>query len=149
MRYLLFLLAVATASALAAPADKLPARKAPSKKLLLIGQGPDGHPARTHEYLAGLRVLTALLEPLGTVETTTVRTPLSPPIQPAADPIASTMAAPRQAATIDTAARAPARMRLTVATRPPFSRGNGGGRLCRDRGGRRAQHDTHDCPPGP
>src|SRR5262245_21677300 len=31
------------------------------KKLLLIGQGPDGHPATTHEYMAGLKVLAACL----------------------------------------------------------------------------------------
>src|SRR5438552_13730727 len=29
----------------------------PKKKLLLVGQGPDGHPVETHEYMAGLRVL--------------------------------------------------------------------------------------------
>jgi hypothetical protein len=32
------------------------------KKLLLLGQGPDGHPPATHEYLAGLKVLRACLE---------------------------------------------------------------------------------------
>lgn len=34
------------------------------KKLLLIGQGPDGHPRETHEYYAGLRVLEETLAPL-------------------------------------------------------------------------------------
>lgn len=37
---------------------------APKKKLLLLGQGPDGHPAKTHEYFAGLRVLEKSLAPL-------------------------------------------------------------------------------------
>ncbi len=32
------------------------------KKVLLIAQGPDGHPAETHEYVAGLRVLAKCLE---------------------------------------------------------------------------------------
>jgi type 1 glutamine amidotransferase len=43
------------------------------KKLLLVGQGPDGHPPRTHEYMAGLRVLAALLKPVRELEVTTVR----------------------------------------------------------------------------
>lgn len=34
------------------------------KKLLLIGQGPDGHPPTTHEYVAGLKVLERTLAPL-------------------------------------------------------------------------------------
>ena len=32
------------------------------KKLLLLAQGPDGHPPATHEYLAGLKVLQACLD---------------------------------------------------------------------------------------
>jgi len=43
------------------------------KRLLLVGQGADGHPPRTHEYMAGLRVLTALLKPVREVEGTTAR----------------------------------------------------------------------------
>ena len=34
----------------------------PAKKVLLLGQGPDGHPAGTHEYMAGLAVLAKCLE---------------------------------------------------------------------------------------
>jgi type 1 glutamine amidotransferase len=45
----------------------------PKKKLLLIGQGPDGHPAETHEYIAGLRVLAKCLESIGGLELTSVR----------------------------------------------------------------------------
>jgi type 1 glutamine amidotransferase len=45
----------------------------PKKKLLLIGQGPDGHPAETHEYAAGLRVLAKCLSPVKDLEITTVR----------------------------------------------------------------------------
>jgi type 1 glutamine amidotransferase len=45
----------------------------PKKKLLLIGQGPDGHPVETHEYMAGLRVLAKCLEPVKSLEVTTVR----------------------------------------------------------------------------
>src|SRR5436190_1879938 len=43
------------------------------KKLLLIGQGPDGHPATTHEYLGGLKVLAKCLKPVKGLEVTTVR----------------------------------------------------------------------------
>jgi type 1 glutamine amidotransferase len=38
-----------------------PALAEAPKKLLLIGQGPDGHPANTHEYVAGLRILEKLI----------------------------------------------------------------------------------------
>jgi type 1 glutamine amidotransferase len=34
----------------------------PQKKLLLVGQSPDAHPAGSHEYLPGLRILAALLK---------------------------------------------------------------------------------------
>src|SRR3954447_2457990 len=43
------------------------------RKLLLVGQGPDGHPVQTHEYLAGLRVLAACLKGVEGVEVTSVR----------------------------------------------------------------------------
>ncbi|HTN76191.1 MAG TPA: ThuA domain-containing protein [Pirellulaceae bacterium] len=33
------------------------------KRLLLLGQGSDGHPATTHEYLAGLKILERTLAP--------------------------------------------------------------------------------------
>ena len=46
---------------------------APKKKLLLLGQGPDGHPPETHEYLAGMRVLTKCLAAVPGLEVTTVR----------------------------------------------------------------------------
>lgn len=45
----------------------------PSRRLLLVGQGPDGHPAETHEYVAGLRVLARCLEPVAGLEMTTAR----------------------------------------------------------------------------
>ncbi len=38
------------------------AQNQPKKKLLLLAQGPDGHPAQTHEYVAGLTILQKLLE---------------------------------------------------------------------------------------
>src|SRR5207237_2383913 len=55
------------------PGKKAAAKARAGKKLLLVGQGSDGHPPRTHEYMAGLRVLKALLEPVGGVKVTTVR----------------------------------------------------------------------------
>jgi len=41
---------------------------APKKELLLIGVGPDGHPAATHEYLAGLRILQKCLKDVPDLE---------------------------------------------------------------------------------
>ena len=51
---------------------KSESRSSQRKKLLLIGQGPDGHPATTHEYMAGLKVLAACLAKVPEVEVTTV-----------------------------------------------------------------------------
>ncbi len=45
----------------------------PSTKLLLVGSGPDGHPAQTHEYMAGLKVLAKCLQDVPGLEITTVR----------------------------------------------------------------------------
>jgi type 1 glutamine amidotransferase len=42
----------------------------PPKKLLLLGQGPDGHPPQTHEYLAGLKVLEKCLRPVAGLQMT-------------------------------------------------------------------------------
>jgi type 1 glutamine amidotransferase len=50
-----------------------PLRAAPPQKLLLVGQGPDGHPPQTHEYMAGLRILQKCLAPVKEIETTIVR----------------------------------------------------------------------------
>ena len=43
------------------------------KKLLLVGQGPDGHPAKAHEYVAGLKVLEKCLKEVKGVEVITAR----------------------------------------------------------------------------
>jgi Trehalose utilisation len=43
------------------------------KKLLLIGQGPDGHPPGTHEYVAGLEILARCLKPVKGLEVMQVR----------------------------------------------------------------------------
>jgi type 1 glutamine amidotransferase len=40
-----------------------PLGAAEPRRLLLVGQGPDNHPAGTHEYLAGVERLAKLLEP--------------------------------------------------------------------------------------
>jgi hypothetical protein len=47
--------------------------EAKGKKLLLIGQGPDGHPPGTHEFMAGLKVLRKCLEPVKGIEIETVK----------------------------------------------------------------------------
>jgi hypothetical protein len=43
------------------------------KRLLLVGQGPDGHPKETHEFMAGLRVLDKCLSQAEGPRTTTVK----------------------------------------------------------------------------
>jgi type 1 glutamine amidotransferase len=43
------------------------------KKLLLVGQGPDGHPPGTHEYMDGLKVLETVLKRVKGLETTIVK----------------------------------------------------------------------------
>lgn len=43
------------------------------KRLLLVGQGPDGHPPATHEYVAGLKILKRCLQPVKGLEIASVR----------------------------------------------------------------------------
>jgi hypothetical protein len=54
---------------LAAPAPAA----APKKQVLLVGQGPDGHPKQTHEYMAGVRILAKLLARFPDLEVTVVK----------------------------------------------------------------------------
>jgi hypothetical protein len=68
MRFLRMLVLALLLLGLAAPAWA-----APKKKVLLLGQGPDGHPPETHEYAAGLRVLAKCLEKVPDLELTTLR----------------------------------------------------------------------------
>jgi hypothetical protein len=48
-------------------------RAASPKKLLLLGQGPDGHPPQTHEYMAGHKILQAHLRKVPGLEVSLVR----------------------------------------------------------------------------
>lgn len=59
--------AVALLATIAAPS----ATAAP-KRLLLVGQGPDGHPPGTHEFMAGVKEVEALLKPFAAEIETTV-----------------------------------------------------------------------------
>lgn len=43
------------------------------KRVLLIAQGPDGHPPQTHEYVAGLKILKRCLQPIEGIELGLVR----------------------------------------------------------------------------
>lgn len=44
------------------------------KRLLLVGQSPDGHPPGTHEFMPGVRVVEALLKPFAAeIETSSVK----------------------------------------------------------------------------
>jgi len=70
LRYLLlpslcFLLVVGSPSSADPPAAK--------KRLLLLAQGPDGHPPQTHEYEAGLKILQKLLTKAEGLDVTLVR----------------------------------------------------------------------------
>jgi hypothetical protein len=68
-RQLLFLFA-ATVVLAAALSPSVAADESPKKlKLLLIGQGPDGHPKATHEYMAGVRIVQKLLRDVAHLET--------------------------------------------------------------------------------
>lgn len=43
------------------------------RRLLLVGQGPDGHPAATHEFMAGLKVIDKCLRGVEGLQVTTVK----------------------------------------------------------------------------
>jgi len=58
---------IAILAALPASADT------PKKRLLLLAQGPDGHPPETHEYVRGQQILQKALEKVPGLETTIVR----------------------------------------------------------------------------
>ena len=69
-----------------------PALAADAKRLLIVGQGPDGHPPTTHEFTAGASVLAELLKPFPDIKTTVVNGdeswPEGPKLIDAADGIA-------------------------------------------------------------
>jgi hypothetical protein len=44
-----------------------------AKRLLIVGQGPDGHPPATHEFMAGAKVLAELLKPFRDLQCTVVK----------------------------------------------------------------------------
>jgi type 1 glutamine amidotransferase len=45
----------------------------PPKRILLLGQGPDGHPPQTHEYMAGVQLLAKCLRSIPGLEVRVVR----------------------------------------------------------------------------
>ncbi len=51
----------------------IPAQAGAPKRLLLLAQGPDGHPPETHEYVRGLQILQKALEKVPGLEITLVR----------------------------------------------------------------------------
>lgn len=52
---------------------QVPGRADAPKKLLLLSQGPDGHPPETHEYDAGLKILQKLLAKTPKLDVTIVK----------------------------------------------------------------------------
>lgn len=53
-------------------AAKVSAAGSGPRRLLIVGQGPDGHPPTTHEFMAGARVLAELLKPAKDLQATVV-----------------------------------------------------------------------------
>jgi len=51
----------------------MPAMADPPRKVLLLYQGPDGHPPQTHEYELGMKLLHKMLEKVPDLETTLVK----------------------------------------------------------------------------
>jgi type 1 glutamine amidotransferase len=54
-------------------ATSVPAAESVPKRLLIVGQGSDGHPPTTHEFMAGAHVLAELLKPHKDVQATVVK----------------------------------------------------------------------------
>src|SRR5437667_6581338 len=46
---------------------------AEAKRLLIVGQAPDGHPPTTHEFMAGAHVTAELLKPYKEIQATIVK----------------------------------------------------------------------------
>src|SRR2546425_11971557 len=44
-----------------------------AKRLLIVGQGPDGHPPTTHEFMAGGRVTAEVVKPYKEIQATIVK----------------------------------------------------------------------------
>ncbi|MBT4865769.1 MAG: hypothetical protein HON53_11740 [Planctomycetaceae bacterium] len=63
----------AAAEAPTKKAKSKPTQREQVKRVLLIGQGPDGHPWGTHEYLAGMRILAQCLQPVKNIQTIVVQ----------------------------------------------------------------------------
>src|SRR5258705_251936 len=53
-------------------AASVSAAAAGPRRLLIVGQGPDGHPPTTHEFMAGASVLAELLKPDRDLQATVV-----------------------------------------------------------------------------
>jgi len=64
MRFFLSLFLVSVLVAFASAAEPAP------KRVLLLGQSPDGHPKTTHEYLAGVKIFAKCLERTPGIKTT-------------------------------------------------------------------------------
>ena len=53
-------------------ATNVSAAESRPKRLLIVGQGPDGHPPSTHEFMPGARVLAELFKPYENLQATVV-----------------------------------------------------------------------------
>ena len=60
-RLVLLVFSIALINLLSFAAAERP-QDSPKKRVLLLGQSPDGHPRATHEYMAGMKVLAACLK---------------------------------------------------------------------------------------
>ena len=67
-QFAFLLVALLSTVAVQAGEPAAPASSSRPKRVLLIGQGPDGHPWNAHEYMAGQRILAACLKPVKNVQ---------------------------------------------------------------------------------
>ncbi len=73
LRHVLCLIAVIAVSPTAVRSQEQPAVPVVRQRVLLLGQKPDGHPAATHEYMAGVQLLARLLSRTPGVQTIVVQ----------------------------------------------------------------------------
>ncbi len=73
MRRLAILISILAFPAVAVCQEPASATMPRHQRILLLGQKPDAHPAATHEYMAGVRLLAQLLAKTPTVQTIVVQ----------------------------------------------------------------------------
>ena len=70
---LLFTMVIAVGLACPSAAGESEKGDKPARRLLLIGQGPDGHPFSTHEYMAAMQLTAKILHRVSGLQTIIVK----------------------------------------------------------------------------